>query len=728
MNRLSIGISKALGIIMGVLIIVTITGIAITYTNVGDIYSDTVTGNRTFPNIIGGIVLVFLILWFFMLLDKVPDEKNRLVSAVLFIIFTLMVGIVLFFFTTVPLTDSFYVHDYAIAMAKGIHSQIDGSTVYFGKYSNNNPLIILFYFIYKMYSILGIEDYLQVGRIVNGVAIITAQVLFFTAVKKFTGKYSTANKFMLLSLMFVPIIFMVQWVYTATLCLPFLGGILLCGVNIINSKNRKTVAVNSAVIGVLSIVGYNIRPVVLILSIAFGICLLLYVMKDRKRMGKAIVVSLICIVVAGTSFFVCKEINDYYYTGSDKNFPLTHWVAMGLTENGTYDSALVRENEKLKNGEEIKKNVHRDIMEKLKSYTPSSFISHLYIKNGNIWGVGSLEYPLRLAGVSDNPNIAKYITGSKSEFLYFYCQMLWLALHILTLIFIVQFLFNRHSQRSLLFILTLFGGYAFYMIWEVKPAYAIPFVFLILIMATLGADRLNRDIALDKSKFKLPLKVVYTVAVFVSIIAMIVTAPYFTDNRITVNDTVLKITSTHNEFIEDVAKANRVITQEFYTDNEFNCVELTLGRDTPENCDGETKYVLTLYNEKGEVIGKDELIRNYEKEDKNSSPIKREMFLGKSYVPDSREKFTLVIKGIGSDNSYKFSVSRGECIDPLEGNLKINGEKYKGDLRFAVINSTKTTITTYGKYISLCTVVLAVEVLAYFCLFKKTKRKDSLSS
>ena len=45
----------------------------------------------------------------------------------------------------------------------------------------------------------------------------------------------------------------------------------------------------------------------------------------------------------------------------------------------------------------------------------------------------------------------------------------------------------QRIDRSFFPLLTLFGGMVFYLLWEAKESYCIPFLFLLLLLAVLGA-------------------------------------------------------------------------------------------------------------------------------------------------------------------------------------------------------------------------------------------------
>lgn len=698
---------------MGILICITISGIIISYPEYGNYFSSTSQNGKElfwlFTSIaVGGVIITCTILGLFRLINNLSKKGLLIFTIALFVIYGISTVAITYLFPTIPMTDSFYVHDQAVGMAHGTKDIINGNSAYFRKYSNNNPLIILLYFIYKIACSLGITDLIQVGRLFNASCITGSLVLFYFAIQKLSKRETTGAKFVLLNLLFVPMIFMTSWVYTATICLPFIGGIMLCGANLIKNQSKKSIIINSAIIGVLSIVGYNIRPVVLILSIAGFICLFLWTVKDKKRFVKSAIMVGICAVFALGSFVTTKALNNHYYTGSNGNFPLTHWVAMGLTENGMYDAKLVEENMHLHSTDEIKANVKRHIKERLNNYNVGSFINHLYIKNGSIWTVGSLEYQLRLAGSEKYTPLSKWLYGSKSDFMSLYTQMLWLSLHILTLIYIIRFIFNKESKYGLLQILTLLGGYGFYMIWEVKSAYAVPFVPFIIGMATLGGESIENAFAMSKAKVKNTVRISYSAVAIFSIVLMFMGAPYFTDNIKEVNDNKLQMNSTHNAFIDDVIKNNKPVSQEFYTKETFNKVYLTISYRGSEKT-VRSKYLITVKNNKNNIVAEKSVDNKNLK--KGASGIS--LVLPEKYIPNNEEKFTITIKGIsGKYDSIRFWYSCGYNIDPIKGNFTINNQKVKGDLRIATEEIAITSLTNNTSYIILCAVIIIIEILS----------------
>ncbi|MGN1125865.1 MAG: hypothetical protein ACI4RI_00340, partial [Ruminococcus sp.] len=689
-------------------------------------------------NICGGIMLAFGILAIFRLINRLSKKGLVVMSAILFVLFGMALAFVQIFYITVPITDSFYVNDYAISMVKGIHNVIDGNTFYFGKYANNNPVVILLFFIYSVADFFGIKDFVAVGRWVSALAVMGGQVMFFFALKKFTGTLKTAVKFLLLSLMFPPLIFISSWVYTVSLCLPFMGGILLAGANIYRTTKKKSVIINSAVAGVLTVLGYKIRPVVMILSIAFFICLVIWTLRDKIRIKKCFAVLVAGVVFAGSTFIVCYALDSHYYTGSNRNFPLIHWIAMGLTKDGSFDGNLSFENQRLHNTREMEKNSKRHIEKAIESYTPITFIQHMYLKHGRMWGDGSMEYSTRLGSVCRSAPWGEYTIGSKVDFMYIYCQMFWASLNILSLVFAISFICGKQKNYSMVFLLAMLGAYAFYMIWEVKSSYALPFLFLVTSMAVFGGESLENCFDQSGEKVKISGRIAYSTVALFSVAVMIISAPYFTAQIKNSRTPLISVPLTHDGFVKNIAKEKKTLSQKFYADEEFNCVKVYYSY-TKSHIQGEKPpiYNFKLYDSNNNLLGKKviDFSKKRIRDNKNFHPVRGRrgkvinqgnatIRLKNFYYPDGKEKFRIKIIGEGNYDTINIRTSHGESIDSYPGQLRVNGEKTEEDLRITVRQVKKETLTTFPIYVGLCLSIAILEFLVYTNLFcRKSKEK-----
>ena len=742
MTKFTDKILKILAVVFGFFTCVTIFSATVMYSSTGHYFTDATDNSLHLfllysMNISGGILIAFGIIAMFRLINKLSRRGLVIASAVLFALFGGVLLFVLLNYTTIPISDSFYVNDYAMGMTKGEYSVIDGSTRYFAKYSNNNPMVILLYLLYSIADFFGVTNLIAFGRCVNAVALMGAEVLFFFAIKKLTGKLTTAVKFLLLSLIYPPVMLLVPWVYTASFCLPFMGGIFLAGANLYHAKKKSSIIINSAVAGVLTVAGYNIRPVVMILSIAFFICLVMWTLRSKERLKKSLTIALVGVIFAVGTFACCTALNNHYYTGSERNFPLIHWVAMGLTNDGTFDGNLVAQNEKLSTKQEITENCKEYISKAIKKYTPVTFVNHLYKKHKRIWGDGSMTYYQRIKGVEKYAKGAKYLIGEKSDFLYIYCQMVWIALNILTLIFAIGFVINKQRIFSLLIFLTMLGAYGFYMLWEVKPSYATPFIFLVTLTAVLGGESIENVFAFATKKVKTTGRIGYGAVAVFSIVLMFIANPFFTEKVERVKTSVLEVTSTHNKYIHATAKRQKTISQEFCTDAKFNRITVLYKYKNGAIQKGEAPvYQLKLYNQEEKLLGEGKIDFTKKKKIKDTT-VEGDRVIGyhkdtgvirlkKYYNPKNNEWFRIEISGKGDYDLAQFCISYGESIDPYPGKLTINGKEKKGDLRINVQQLYKGNLIGKSKYLLVCSSIIFLEMLIYALIFYKGKRKGKL--
>lgn len=662
---------------------------------------------------LGGILMVVGIMALFKLINKLSDKGLTILAIVLIAIYSITTIANIFLFPTIPSSDSFYVQDYAIKMARGDINIIDGNDRYFGKYSNNNAVVLILYYLFKAFFFVGQDNLLWVGRIFNSLCIIGATVLFYFAIVKFTGKKVTATKFLLLSVLLPSVQFSSSWVYTATICMPFIGGIFLCGANLIKATTRKSIIINSAIIGVLSVVGYKVRPVVIFISLAGIICMFFWAFKDKKKLLKSAFSLAICAVVACTSFLVCKGIDNHYYTGSNKQFPITHWIAMSLKGNGAYDLQYKNKHEAMNSTEEINKDSIKDIKNTLNIYTPLTLFKHQYEKSSLMWSEGSVGYYTRQKGSNTYRSFNDYICGPKKHMLMMYCQMLWLAFNILIMVYLYKLFRNKSSKKDLLLAITLLGALVFYMIWEVKINYALPFVPIIIAMASMGGISIENKFTVPELTTKKCYKTAY-ITVATLFIALLLSNIYYVSYSQMIRKTpkIENFASVSNE-IDNVSEHNKVLKQTFYADSDFNQLSF-FSIAHPDN--PSSKYKITLKNSKKKVIA-EKTYSSYYTFEKTKNVILK---LPKTYSPTHNEKFTLTIKGLGADSDYQeFNYSDSSQIDCLPGELKINGKPINGDLKFGLFYTERTTLMSLPAYLTLIAIIALAEILVYISLFKK---------
>lgn len=680
-----------------------------------------------------GSLAVLLVMWtLFKLIDKLQDKGQRITAIILLVAYSLGLLFVIYNFQTLPVADSFNVHDYAVGMANGEVDFIDGETLYFGRYANNNLIVIVLYYLYSFANILGISDYVMVAGFVNVLMMSSSQVMMYFVVKKI-GNRKTAIKYLAVSLLFPPMMLSVTWIYTVAYSLPMISGILLCGVNLIKAERKKSIIINSAVIGALTVLGYFMRPVVVIFSIAGVICLAFWCIKDKKRILKSLLAVAVCGTVAVGSFAGLKALDSHYYTGSERSFPLVHWVAMGLSGNGGFDAELVEENQRLETTEEISENSIKYIKKTMEEYTLPTFLKHLYFKHKYNWGDGTLAYDSRINTLTKPAFLSKFFIGSKADIMYLYCQMMWTSLHLLCLMFVISVLRKRQSKYTALLSLSMVGAYFFYMIWEAKPIYASPFMPLIIALATFGGVYGQGVLQRKGEKIRKGTNGTFVAVVALSMVLMIIGYGFFVGDVNKVQDISISTRSSQGAYVNKIIENNKRIVQTFTTGEKFNDIRFLVKVEAKKK---NTRYIIKLFNQNKECIAKKVVGKNFwnknsgvklvngQKKLANYQVRDLHMHLDKPYEPQDNEKFYLRIKGKGNKDTLKFMCVQGDYCDPYPGEFYRNRTEVKNkDLQFVVGNLYRRGIFSPPIYIALCIVILAFEVFLALWTIKTTKNK-----
>ena len=341
MTKFTNFIAKLISIVLGIFVLINVYGMVINSYIARRLVKDTTHQSYFFTYaliLVGALVLVLGIVVLFKLISKANNKTLNILAIIFMGIYcAISVGTIIIF-PTIPNSDSYQVIDQALMMATGKTNIIDGNSLYFGMYGNNNAIVIILYYLFSIFKFVGVNNLIIVSRIFNVICIVGANLLFYFAILKLTNKKAVAVKFLLLSTLLPSVPFVSSWVYTPTLCLPFMGGILLCGANLINSKSKKSIIINSAIIGVLTIVGYNVRPVVVILSIAGLICMVLWSLQDKKRFFKTLISLLVCAVVSAGTFLCTLLLITITIQAVKRHFLyltglLCHWL---VTETTTH--------------------------------------------------------------------------------------------------------------------------------------------------------------------------------------------------------------------------------------------------------------------------------------------------------------------------------------------------------------------------------------------------------
>ncbi len=410
-------------------------------------------------------------------------DKYSVITAAVFLMVIQVVLQVYFGYemAVTPAGDRNVIFKQASEMAlNNVFKTSDQYNFYFLRYPNNQMLLLLEMFWFMILKAVGTRDFLYGNMVLNILAIDAAILLCMVLVNRKYGKRA-AVLFQVMSLLFIPFYTYIPFVYTDTLVLPIVAGLLLCYQFVEENfkKNRLNVYIWILAMGVLTWLGFELKPTVAIITVACAIHMV--VAKNWKR---GLVAMLALILVFGSCRETFKIVMDKTavvdQTDYDKeNFPYAHWVMMGLKGTGNYNLADREYTSSFETKEDKEKGDIRMIKKRLKEYGVPGLLLHQYIKAVSTWSNGKydMEFHLQRQPVRNSWLQSVFFKDGKLYPLYdSYCTLYQWTLIIFIAISVVYGLLKKEMGSAAMWKLALFGLFLFLSIWETKARYVMHFV------------------------------------------------------------------------------------------------------------------------------------------------------------------------------------------------------------------------------------------------------------
>lgn len=426
----------------------------------------------------GGVLLFALILY---VAKKIKDSKHDLLFGVsgFFIILFVQLFIVLCVAKIYPITDSFRTLDEAAAMPLQ-NGLLDNSEGYYAHYTNNYLFTILMYYAFILAKWLGVP-YVTFATGMNIFMIDLTILLGYFVVKKMFERKS-ANIFLLLSALCPTTYVFIYFPYTNTFSMPFIVGIILCGLT--SGYVSKTLFV------MLSIIGYDLRPTTIFATI--GVMVYWFFCLKKTDFNKKNMVRFFCLIGLTVIVFFADKIFINAHLANPNNtegFPATHWIMVGLNGTGEingedvgFTKARKGKSEKIAgNIQVIKKRVHKlGVVGVVKLY---------FIKIGKIWSIGTDDFQ-NLNNSDENYNeLYETVYGDHNTWLIVYCQIFRCVNFIFIIAMLLEMLVKpEDTQKKIIMVISLLGILLFSMIWETNKKHSICYTSVMLLMMQCGVS------------------------------------------------------------------------------------------------------------------------------------------------------------------------------------------------------------------------------------------------
>lgn len=356
------------------------------------------------------------------------------------------------------------------------------SNWYFTTYPNNVAVCMFLAGIFKLFG--GFCNYITLGVLLNIFLLVLGLIFLFLLVCHLYGR-----RFGFLAILFcavfAPFYMHAPIFYTDTFALPFVTGAFLSYQ--LRKKDVRFMVLTAAVLAL----GYKIKGSLGVIVVA----LLIHIWLQKEKLKVHVIQSLLLVVpfLLTTTFLTAlpRQLSFLDTTEASKNeFPIEHWLAMGLVGNGGYSSDVYWITASTE-GKEAKKEVDRGfIREKLGEYGARGMRQHLQTKILFTWGDGVYFAPekLKREPLQESPlHTWVLYDGANYGKTYQYCSAVhWLLLFGVLLSVLCNFLERGEGREAQAMQIALFGLFLFLLIWETRSRYLVNFVPVFILLSIDG--------------------------------------------------------------------------------------------------------------------------------------------------------------------------------------------------------------------------------------------------
>ena len=463
----------------------------------------TISYNNIFY-IIGLIVIGLIIYFVSNILNKYlyKDEKKKKLRKILFISaisIYIIADILWTIFVRAPIVgDQVHVNSMGQLFYRGYDEVIINSNTYAGiplgeyiqAYNQQIPQAFLYSLFFRLIHI----DEFGTPRALNVIAIIIILVAIYK-IGNMISKNHKVNKvrLMVLFLTFLSLPMLSTFVYGDIPSLAFALLSVYYMMKFVDYNKLKYFTLAT----IFSMIAYMFRMNSLIIVIATVIYLLfnLFTKITSKTVKENIINALLIVIFIVVSIVPAQIVNDYYINkynlDKSKEYPNISYILMGMSEswrgNGWYNEDIGEP--ALKNPESSKEEYAEKIKDRLTYFSQNmGYTFRFYtMKLASMWSENTYS-AVRLNLLHESED--DYLNVIK-EPLTFYQKALLILMCVCSIIVLIQ---NRKNLSvNVIYLLLIFmGGFAFHIIWEAKSRYIIPYIVVLIPIASIEINKFTK--------------------------------------------------------------------------------------------------------------------------------------------------------------------------------------------------------------------------------------------
>ena len=418
----------------------------------------------------GGIVFLF---------GKLSDKMLRIIILSGFLATFCIQIYIVFHMKLIPKVDLSHIYDQNIVMVTQKIVKFTDKE-YFGFNTNNIPIAIIIYWVFRFANSLGCTDYRLAGGIFNVFMLLFFYCFSYGVLRKLTSIRITAV--LMIFLLVNPMLYAYAgYYYTDTVSMPFtMLGVLL----VLKAwKTEKRIFLKVLIYftaGLIIGLAVKIRVTSIFIFLAFVVFLLW----RQYRKDFLCFIGGVCMGYLLFAF-MWSFLYDYHidFDTRDTAIPVEHFLMMGSNSetNGKYLYSDVEFTQSFKTHEE---KVVNDRSVWLKRIIEKGVVGNLLFaakKEVIVWCMGEKGYIQYTENVEEETLCSQWISGSKSYPLRCYMQ----AYNGIMLLFIALgliYMLQKEYSYMLIFVIFLMGALIFYIFWEAHPRQSLSYAGIMTVM------------------------------------------------------------------------------------------------------------------------------------------------------------------------------------------------------------------------------------------------------
>lgn len=670
--------------------------------------------------------IIFLCIQLFLLISAIfnyidginKQEKKQYFFTV--VVFLIMLSIFLILFFNIhprPTTDSFDCLDEAMYLLKyGAVTDDNFHIRLMSIYGNNYLLVIIFKCFYQLFSFFGITDFLTPLYIINILSILFSIFIIWIIVKECLG-IAQANKTLVLCALNPVYYGIMFWIYSLVWSLPIMMGIVYVGIKLYRSKSIYFEILNSILLGLLVVLGYEIRPTAIFPFIAMVMIGIIFIIKYKlyRKFFLSLVSLILMFGLVGLG--INNEKEKYFGEISSSNYPIFFWTSMGSHGNG--DLSTQKEDRQIADSyysyNEKSKVLRERTIENYKELGVFGTINLWSNKIVKTWSDGYSSIHGRMNYGSSESIIYELIAGNHKLMFQIYCQSYRLLTSCGIIIFCIYSLKkSKINNFNFMVLLTIFGGLIFYMIWEAKNIYSAPFLLFMFILAQEG---FSSFIPLKQNIYQLfDNKHLICFNYILMMILVVITCLHVFNNTSTFN--YYRINTLVNYKSNTPIDKVNYIMQDFYVKKPFNNIKLMAKTDVNQTESRTSSYTISILDSSYNII-RDKTI--YDKDIRNNAII-----INFDTVDSDTHYYIKIVKNNSELKDILFYTKNTYYLDSYKGNLRTNNSrKFVNDLNMDVMYKThKKYFSSKSKNIFVVLYILFSIACIYFNGMFRNKLKQ----